>query len=404
MKQSEGYVTIGAAKEASRMFKHRATILAVRAALYTSVAVSWAILWPVTSVSALDLSHIKLPPGFEISVFARVPQARSLAQTGTQSGPGGPIFVGSRSRLLHVVHDADGDGVAEEVTQLSNRLNVPNGLAVKDGQLFMALNDRIVIWNLSAGGTAKPPPAPFTEIFNDLPQSGHHGWRYAKFGPDGKLYVSVGSPCNICEPEGLEGTIIRLNGDGSGMEVVARGVRNSVGFDWHPVTGELWFTDNGADGMGDDLPPDELNRVTGAGQHFGFPYFGGRTAKLTGYETASPPGPVVPAAVEFQAHTAPLGMTFYSGTMFPGDYRGSAFVAQHGSWNRSEPVGYRVMRVKFNALGDAIGKEVFADGWLTPDGDTLGRPVDITELPDGSLLVSDDFAGVVYRVVYTGRR
>ncbi len=190
-----------------------------------------------------------------------------------------------------------------------------------------------------------------------------------------------------------------MNPDGSDWEVVADGVRNSVGFDWHPTTGELWFTDNGADGMGDDTPPDELNRVKSAGQHFGFPHFGGKATKLAGYEDKEPAGEVVPAEIEFQAHSANLGIEFYDGAMFPAEYKNDAFVAQHGSWNRTEPVGYRIMRIRFDDEGNAVGKEVFADGWLS-DGAAVGRPVDIEELADGSLLVSDDFANVVYRISY----
>ena len=244
------------------------------------------------------------------------------------------------------------------------------------------------------------PLSPFLQpIKSDLPPKGHHGWRYIKFGPDKKLYVSIGSPCNICIPDGIEGTILRMDSDGKNVETVAKGIRNSVGFDWHPQTGELFFTDNGADGMGDDTPPDELNRVSKMGQHFGFPYLGGKSEKLTGYENQKAPEDVVPPVVEFQAHTANLGLHFYRGTMFPKEYRHDAFVAQHGSWNRTIPVGYRIMRIRFDQQGNLIGKEVFADGWMK--GDSIsGRPVDITELDDGSLLVSDDFANVVYRISY----
>lgn len=347
-----------------------------------------------TPVTADDLSHLRLPPGFTITEFARVPEARSL----TQSAQGGAIFVGSRGGVLHALVDKDADGRAELVTELAADLDIPNGVAVRDGQLFIALNDRIVSWRIS-----KNPSENFgavTEILDGLPDDGHHGWRYAKFGPDGKLYVSIGAPCNICDPEGLEGTIIRLNPDGTGSEVVARGIRNSVGFDWHSASGELWFTDNGADRMGDDLPPEEFNRMSQTGLHYGFPYEGGQGVKLTGYEDLASPEPTIRAEVVFQAHTAPLGVTFYTAETFPKDYKGDAFIAQHGSWNRSEKVGYRVMRVKFDNAGNPIGQEVFIDGWLTADGDVLGRPVDIMQTPDGSLLISDDHQDVVYRVSY----
>jgi glucose/arabinose dehydrogenase len=232
-----------------------------------------------------------------------------------------------------------------------------------------------------------------------LPNKFLHGWRYAKFGPDRKLYVAIGAPCNICEPKGREGSIIRLNPDGSDVETVATGVRNSVGFDWHPKTGEMFFTDNGADNMGDDIPPDELNHVKEIGGFYGFPYIGGKSVRLTGFADKKPPRDPIAPVIEFQAHVAALGIHFYRGDMFPQDYRGDAFVAQHGSWNRSEPVGYRIMRVRFDENGNAVDKEVFADGWLE-GGNAVGRPVDIAELPDGSLIVSDDYADVVYRISY----
>jgi glucose/arabinose dehydrogenase len=286
------------------------------------------------------------------------------------------------------------------VSQSANRLNVPNGVAVQDSILYIGMQDKIVTWPMPAEFKPTLPLQPLVPINENMKNQSHHGWRYIGFGPDRKLYVSLGAPCNICDLEKNTGKIVRMNADGSEWEVVADGVRNSVGFDWHPKTGELWFTDNGADGMGDDTPPDELNRVKSAGQNFGFPYFGGKSTKLTGYENNKPMGKVTPAEIEFQAHTASLGIEFYKGSMFPDEYHNDAFVAQHGSWNRSEPVGYRIMRIRFDDEGNAIGKEVFADGWLN-DGATIGRPVDIEELPDGSLLVSDDFANVIYRISYS---
>ena len=341
------------------------------------------------------LSKIKLPPGFKISIFAEVPKARSI-EVGK---PNGVVFVGSRHGHIYSLFDSNRDGIADEVKERATGLKVPNGVAMQDSQLYIALQDKIVQWPVPAEFDTSLPLEPLLPIKEGLKDEFLHGWHYLSFGPDRKLYVSLGAPCNICEPEENTGKIARMDPDGSNWEIVADGVRNSVGFDWHPVTGELWFTDNGVDGMGDDIPPDELNRVTKIGQSFGFPYRGGKDTKLTGFEDKEPPAEITPAEIEFQAHSANLGIDFYEGDMFPADYKNDAFVAQHGSWNRTEPVGYRIMRIRFDDQGNAIGKEVFADGWLS-GGSSVGRPVDIEELPDGSLLVSDDFANVIYRISY----
>ncbi len=342
------------------------------------------------------LSRVNLPPGFKISVFAATPKPRSLVV----ATPLSTVFVGSRHGTIHSLRDTNLDGVADEVLQRADGLNVPNGISFLNGILYVALTDRVAFWPVPAEFDTALPIAPLIDIKSDLPNEFLHGWRYSAFGPDNKLYVAIGSPCNICETKGLEGTIIRMNPDGSDVEVVARGVRNSVGFDWHPETGVLFFTDNGADGMGDDIPADELNMVTKVGQHFGFPFLGGASVKLTGFEDAQAPADVVAPVIEFQAHTANLGIHFYRGDMFPSEYKNDAFVAQHGSWNRTEAVGYRIMRIRFDDDGNAVGKEVFADGWLE-GGSAVGRPVSITELSDGSLLVSDDFANVIYRISYS---
>ncbi|PRX38265.1 Glucose/arabinose dehydrogenase, beta-propeller fold [Meinhardsimonia xiamenensis] len=342
------------------------------------------------------LERIRLPEGFKISIFAEMPKARSI-EVGK---PLGVVYVGSRHGYIYSMVDYDRDGVADEVKKRVDGLNVPNGVAMQDAILYVGMQDRIAYWPVPAEFDTALPIEPLVTILDGIDEGFLHGWRYIDFGPDRKLYVSLGAPCNICELKENTGKIIRMDPDGSNVEVVADGVRNSVGFDWHPVTGELWFTDNGADGMGDDIPPDELNRVTKIGQHFGFPYYGGKSVKLTGYEDKEPPFEVTPPEIEFQAHSANLGIDFYTGDMFPAEYRNDAFVAQHGSWNRTEPVGYRIMRIRFDENGNAVGKEVFADGWLGEDGAAVGRPVDIEELPDGSLLVSDDFAGVIYRISY----
>lgn len=357
---------------------------------FAAAALCLAAFWPPVSASAAEhdalLQRINLPPGFKISVFARVPGARSL----TVCEPDNRIFVGSRRSRIHELQG----GAARQV---ASGLHVPNGIACREGRLYIALQDRIVHGALPPEGEGSF--GSLETIKDDLPDKSHHGWRYAGFGPDDKLYVAIGSPCNICETRGLEGSIIRLNPDGSGLETVATGVRNSVGFDWHPGTGEMFFTDNGADSMGDDIPPDELNHVKEIGAFYGFPYLGGRSVELTGFEGREPPEEQVAPVIEFQAHVAALGIHFYRGTMFPEEYRGDAFVAQHGSWDRSEPVGYRIVRVRFDENGEAVDEEVFADGWLM-GRDVAGRPVDIAELPDGSLIVSDDYANVVYRISY----
>jgi len=246
---------------------------------------------------------------------------------------------------------------------------------------------------------------PFAEmgevIYDRLPDKAHHGWRYIAFGPDKKLYVTVGVACNICDFSDPEGTILRMNPDGSGAEIYARGLRNSVGLAFHPETGVLYFTDNNTDLMGDDIPPGEFNAAPRPGMHFGFPYYAGGDIRHEDWKDKKPPQEVTFPVVEFDAHSAALGVEFYTGDMFPEEYKNNAFVAHHGSWNRTDPIGYRIMRVKFDAEGNAAGAEVFIDGWLIR-GEAWGRPVDLLQLPDGSLLVSDDYQGVIYRIFYKG--
>ncbi len=343
------------------------------------------------------LKRIELPPGFEISLFAKVPRARSMVI----AEPLGAVVVGSRQGTIHFVIDKDKDGVAEQVVRKAEWLKAPNGVAHDGRFLYVVEQHRVVKW---VPPSATDPNQPFVAllrpIMTGLPDKGHHGWRYAAFGPDGKLHVSIGSPCNVCRPDGLEGRIIRMDRDGGNVETVATGIRNSVGFDWHPATGELFFTDNGSDGLGDDIPADELNHVTRTGQHFGFPWYGGGRTRTPEFSGEAPPADTVPPVIEFRAHTASLGIHFYRGAMFPAGYRHDAFVAQHGSWNRSSKIGYRIMRVRFDDRGKAVGKEVFASGWLVGER-AWGRPVDITELGDGSLLVSDDRLGAIWRISYT---
>lgn len=347
--------------------------------------------------TATDLRKIKLPPGFKISVFAKIPNARSMVVVPKL----GAVFVGNRrGDGVFVAIDKNRDGTAEKVRQIAAGLVMPNGIAWRDGALYVAEQHRVFrlpVPDLASFGRYKPEV-----IFSGLPNKSWHGWRYIAFDTAGRLHITVGAPCNICTPQGLEGSLIRL-GTNNQAEIIATGIRNSVGLDFHPRTGQIFFTDNGADQMGDDSPPDELNRITQPGQHFGFPYFGGgsdRTLKFKDQNPGQSAGQTTtPPVVKFGAHVAALGIHFYRGTQFPAAYRQDAFVAQHGSWNRTIPQGYRVMRIRLDKAGNVLGKEVFATGWLQGHA-AWGRPVDIKELPDGSLLVSDDKAGVIYRIRY----
>ena len=338
-------------------------------------------------------TDIRMPPGFHIEIYAEVPGARSMAVAEDL----GVVFVGTRGSSVYAVVDRDRDRKADQVVRVLDGLHVANGIAWHDGVLYVAEQNRVVSY-------ATPDARSIVErrrrvVYDGLPDKRWHGWRYAAMGPDGMLYVAVGSPCNICRVDGVEGTIVRLNPEGGAPEVYARGVRNSVGLDFHPVTGELYFTDNGADNMGDDVPPDELNHAPRAGLHFGFPYYGGGDDATRYLRSRRPPEPVTMPVIRFGAHVAALGVHFYRGTMFPAEYRLDAFVAQHGSWNRTIPDGYRLARVRFDESGRATSWEPFAEGWLAGAG-AWGRPVDVAELSDGSLLVSDDHAGVIYRITY----
>ncbi len=339
--------------------------------------------------------RIRLPDGFSIDVWARVPGARSLAvasETGT-------VFVGTRDERVFAVVDRDRDGTADDAFQIASGLKVPNGVAWRDGHLYIAEQHRLI--RLPVGDL--PPPGRLTGevLFDGLPDRRWHGWRYAAFGPDGHLHLAVGAACNVCALVGHEGSILRFDPVTWTPEVFATGIRNSVGLDFHPTTGDLFFTDNGADWMGDDVPNDELNHAPEAGLHFGFPYFGGGVHRTDDFADQTPPAGTRAPVIAFNAHVAALGIRFYTGDRFPADYVNDAFVAQHGSWNRSEPDGYRVMRIRFDATGKPLSREVFADGWLI-DGEAWGRPVDVAQLWDGTLLVSDDASGTIYRIDYAG--
>lgn len=342
-----------------------------------------------------SITGINLPKGFIISEYAKVDNARSLALS-----PSGTVFVGNRAEdKVYALQDLDNDGKAEKKYVLASGLKVPNGVAFKDGDLYVAEISRILRFKNIEQNLENPS---YEVVYDKYPTEGHHGWKYIAFGPDGKLYVPVGAPCNICESDGIYATITRMNADGTNMEIVASGVRNTVGFDWNPETGNLWFTDNGRDMMGDNFPPCELNKITSEKQHFGYPYCHGGDIADPEFGSKRHCNEFVKPMYNFKAHTAPLGMHFYEGDMFPSSYKGDIFVAQHGSWNRSSKIGYRIMHVNVEN-GRATKAEVFADGWLDSSSqDVSGRPVDVIELKDGSLLVSDDYSGMVYRITYNG--
>ena len=349
---------------------------------------------PAYSASALPLDKIKLPPGFSISIYARdVPDARSMTLS-----PNGTLFVGTRrAGKVYAILDRDHDNIADTVTTIAQGLQMPNGVAFHDGALYVAEVNRILRYdNIEAHLTNPPQPVVVTDSY---PRDTHHGWKFIRLGPDGLLYVPVGAPCNICQrPDERYASITRLKLDGTGFEIFAHGVRNTVGFDWHPETKELWFTDNGRDLLGDDLPPDELNRTPKPGLHFGFPYCHGKDSADPEFGAKRPCKDFVAPVLDLGPHVAALGMRFYTGTTFPQAYRNQIFIAQHGSWNRSKKIGYRVMRVRLK--DDQVTEYViFAEGWLQGEK-AWGRPVDVEVMPDGALLVSDDFAGAIYRISY----
>ncbi|MGC3872443.1 PQQ-dependent sugar dehydrogenase [Halomonas sp. GXIMD04776] len=360
------------------------------------------------------LKRIELPQGFTIDLYALVPDARHMAV-----GPQGVVtFVGTRKTEIWAVTDRDKNRVADEVKNFAPSLakSIPNGPCFSPaGVLYIAEQNRVLAYPAAEFFYESPdvvaePVIPGGELIPEEFVSYNHTARVCDIGPDGKLYISLGQPFNVAPEKHLDvfseygiGGIIRVNQDGSEREVYTRGIRNSVGHDFHPKTGNLWFTDNQVDGMGDDIPPGEINRQTAPGQHFGHPWYGGGDVRTSEYKGEEVPVEVVFPVVETAAHAADLGMVFYTGKMFPEKYRGGIFVAQHGSWNRTEPVGARVMFTPVDAEGNVTGDTVpFARGWLDENGEYLGRPVDVAQLRDGSLLVSDDLAGAVYRIAYTG--
>jgi len=343
----------------------------------------------------LPLERIVLPPGFRIELVARVENARQMAL-----GERNTLFVGSlRAGKVHAI-ELDERYRARRIHLIAGDLRMPAGVAWRDGSLYVSAVERILRFDDIERRLADPP-APVT-IRADLPREAHHGWRFIAFGPDGWLYMPVGAPCNICAPDPERyAAILRMRPDGSELQTFARGIRNSVGFDWNPQDRSLWFTDNGRDWLGDDAPPDELNHAPRAGLHFGFPYCHGGTLADPDFGRQHACAEFVAPAQNLDAHVAALGMRFYSGAMFPAAYRGQIFIAEHGSWNRSRKSGYRIALVRL-AAGRVLAYETFASGWL--QGETAwGRPADLLVLPDGSLLVADDHAGAIYRIVYDVR-
>jgi len=344
----------------------------------------------------LPLGDIRLPPGFEIEIYASgVENARQMAL-----GDAGTLFVGSRAAgAVYAVVDEDGDNRADRVRRMAQGLYMPSGVAFRDGALYVAEVNRVLRYD-GIEGRLDDPPRPEV-VVDGLPSDRHHGWKYLGFGPDGKLYLPVGAPCNICRVEPPYGTILRFDLETGEREIVARGVRNSVGFDWHPETGNLWFTDNGRDHLGDERPPDELNRVTETGAHFGYPFCHGDDIPDPRFGDERRCAEFTPPAQELGPHVASIGMTFYTGAAFPDDYRNQILIAEHGSWNRSSKIGYRVTLVRLGTDNMPVAYDVFASGWLQGEHD-WGRPADVEVMPDGAILVADDSAGVIYRIVYTG--
>jgi glucose/arabinose dehydrogenase len=361
----------------------------------------------------LPLDQIKLPPGFAIDLYATgVRNARQMAL-----GKEGTLFVGSRSVRsrnlgdVYAIVDRDGDKKGEQVYTIATGLRMPSGLVFRDGALYVGAVSRVIRFD-GIESKLESPPAPV--VVNDkLPAETHHGWKYLGFGPDGLLYVPVGAPCNVCDRTAEDerfATITRMKPDGTGQEIFARGIRNTVGFDWHPKTRELWIAENGRDEMGDDVPPDELLRAHKPGLHFGFPFCHAGDTPDPKFGANRPCSEFEPPALKLGAHVAAIGMKFYTGQMFPAEYRNQIFIAEHGSWNRSKPQGYRIMVVKLEG-NKPVSYTPFAEGWLrgirsskgsSTVADAWGRPSDVLVMPDGSLLIADDEAGVIYRVTYKG--
>ena len=341
----------------------------------------------------LPLEALRLPPGFQISVFAELTNPRQLALSES-----GIVYAGSfRAGNLYGVIDANSDGSADKVVTIDHDLTLPTGIAIQDGDLYVGAVDKLLVYQ-NIDQTFESSPEPFV-LYDELPEETHHGWKYLGFSPEDHLFFNVGAPCNVCEKENpWFATIMSLDLDREPLkpEIFASGVRNTVGFSWHPGTGELWFTDNGRDLLGDDTPSCELNRAPKAGLHFGFPYI--HASSVIDPEFGAPVFPVEPPVVELGPHVAPLAMKFYTGTMFPERYRGEIFIAEHGSWNRTPEAGHTGYNITM-VNPETGATTILIDGWLK-NNVAWGRPTDILEMPDGSLLIADDHANVIYRLTY----
>jgi glucose/arabinose dehydrogenase len=348
-----------------------------------------------------SLAKLQLPEGFHAALYATgIPNARMIVMSDD-----GTLYISSRRKgYVYAARDMDNDGFAETIDTLATGLNMPNGIALRDGALYVAEVDKIWRYDnvaerltVSGGGPIPDGPAPVL-VSDSFPSETHHGWKYIAFGPDGMLYVPIGAPCNICDQGEPYASIMRMNADGTGLETFASGVRNTVGFTWHPETKEMWFTDNGRDMLGDDIPPCELNHAPESGMHFGYPHFHAGDIPDPEFGEGFSANDFTAPAQELGPHVAPLGLEFYTGTNFPTTYTNRLFVAEHGSWNRTNKIGYRVMMATLD--GDSVTQyEPFATGWLQGE-EVWGRPVDIEVIADGSMLVSDDFGGRVYRIWY----
>lgn len=347
----------------------------------------------VTPPAEIPLADFKLPPGFKAELWAHgMPGIRAMAR-----GDDGRIYAGTRAiGRVYEITDAGGARTSRVVV---DKLVQPAGVAFRNGSLYVMAIDKVLRFD---GIERNPTVAPvdMTAAFK-LPKEQHHNWKYIAFGPDGKLYVPFGAPCNICVPGEEYAQIRRYNADGSGMEVIARGVRNSVGFDWHPVTKEMWFTDHGRDWMGDDGPEDEFNRMPSTGRNFGFPYCHANGVADRDLPKADPCAGVTLPVATMGPHAAAMGVLFYTGAMFPPEYRNVAFVARKGSWNRTQKYGYDVVTVRAGADGSNPRVEPFMTGFMNPATQAFsGRPAYLLQLPDGSLLVSDEQLGAIYRITH----
>jgi glucose/arabinose dehydrogenase len=349
----------------------------------------------VDASTTLPIERLKLPPGFSISVYARVPAARQMVLS-----PGGTLFVGNRdgNAAVYAVPDKNKDGTADDVIAVAKNLHSPNGVEFRDGSLYVGEVSRITRYD-NIEQNLRTPPKPIL-VSDKYPTDEHHGWKYIRFSPDGWLYVPIGAPCNVCvSKDPRKAGMTRCKPDGPSQEIFARGIRNTVGFDWDPKTGDLWFTDNGRDWLGDESPPDELNHASKPGMNFGFPFCHGKGISDPEFGKQRPCSEFTPCEWDLGPHVAALGMRFYNGKQFPSDYSGDILVCRHGSWNRASKIGYDVVRVHMKE-GHPVGMTPFISGWLDKNGNVWGRPVDVVIAPDGSILVSDDFSGTVYRVTY----